>query len=149
MIEKLIEAVSGNLTAVLLLGMILGVIALANIVLGTIYNVADLKKPFEIKKFFLGFLKAIVVFLGVCLLTSGVSMIPVVAEAINLTEYLGEDIISAFSIGAITFIMAKSIISQGTGAYENLTLLWGAKTEQQKIAASYTVEDEIEYKEGK
>lgn len=148
MIDSIIAVVSETLTGMIALGVILGVIAFANIVLGTVYNVGECQKPFEVKKFFLGILKAIVIYVAVCLLASGVSMIPVVAEAIKITDLIDPVVFDAFSVSAIFVLVIGAIAAQGKGAIENLRLLWGSKTSQQKIAASYTVENEAEYKEG-
>lgn len=147
MIDKIVEAVSGSLTGLGILGIILGFIALANITLGTVYNVGVKEKPFEPKKLLFGALKAIIIFIGVGLLTTGVSILPVALEELGLTALVAPQAIEAISNTAIFGLIIGTIIAQGVGAFENLKLLWGAKTAQQKIEENYTVETETEYKE--
>lgn len=147
MIEQMIKAVSEALTGMGFLGIVLALIAIANISMGTYYNVAVCKKPFEIGKFFLGFLKAIIVFISVCFLTAGVTILPLALTEFGFDKIVDPEVFNVFSITAIAALMLKTIIAQGTGAIENLQLLWGIKTEQQIIESNYSVEKENPEKE--
>ena len=143
------DAIIESLTIIGLLGGVLGIITLANVILGATYNVGVLKKPFEIGKFFFGFVKAVVIYIGVALLTIGASALPVVIELTGLEAMIkvGDlEILQAaevFSVAAIALIILTVIITQGKGAVGNLLKLMDIGTET-AIQKSYNVENETE-----
>lgn len=147
MIEQMIKTVSEALTGMGFLGVVLALIAIANVSLGTYYNVAVCKKPFEFGKFLVGFFKAIIVFIAVCFLTAGVTILPLALAEFGFDKIVDPEVFNVFSITAIAALMLKTIIAQGTGAIENLQLLWGIKKTQQVIESNYDVEKEVSEKE--
>lgn len=138
----MVEALVANLTSIGMLGIVLAIIAVANIILGTTYNVSVCDKPFDGKKMLKGILKAVVIYIGVVLLVIGATILPIALQEAGLGDLVKPEVLDTFSVTAIATLMISVVITQAVDAFGNLKKLWGRDTAQQAIEANYDVEKE-------
>lgn len=119
----MIDAILKTLQSMGILGIVIGVLTLANIVLGTVYSVSVCGDFFDIKKMFKGILKSIIIYIGAILLAIGVTILPIALAECGFSDLVKPEVLETFSITAIATIMIGTAVKQGLNAYDNLKKL--------------------------
>ncbi len=141
------EAILSTLSIMGWLGIILGILALVNIVTGTLVNVWSNKENFNIKKMFKGILKVIVFYISAAALSVAFTMLPYINEIITDTfgvVLLSNDLLNTLSSVGVLGVVCSSIVMQGKKAIEGILSLSGISSLQDNEEITWEVEEEEE-----
>ena len=131
------EAILSTLTIVGWLGIILGILALINIVTGTLVNMWNNHEAFDIKKMLKGIFKVLVFYISAAAMSVAFTMLPYINEMITSTfgvVLLSNDLLNTLSSVGVLGVVVSTIVMQGKKAIQGILSLSGI---------SSSVEEEI------
>ena len=122
----MIEAILNTLMIMGWLGVILGILAIVNIVTKTLVNIWENNEKFDWKKMVKGIVKVIVFFISSAFVAVAFTMFPSISEMITNTfniELISQEILNTFSSVGVLSIVISTIIIQAKKAIEGITEL--------------------------
>ena len=133
------------------LGVVLGIIAIVNLVCGTIYNIND-GQSFSWKKFFKGILKVVIFYISAVFVSIAFTMLPyintMITDAFGVV-LLSSELLNTLSSVAVLGIVVASVVTQAKKAFANVSKLSTMSSDVEVITWDVIEpeEDEIEEKE--
>lgn len=117
------QAILNILVIIGWLGIILGILAIVNIVTGTLINIWKNKEQFNIKKMFKGIIKVIAFFISSAFVAIAFTMLPFINEmiinAFNI-ELISNDILNTFSSAGVLGTVISVIVIQAKKAIKGI-----------------------------
>lgn len=139
----MIEAIISTLAIVGWLGIILGILALVNIITGTLVNVWTNGEAFDIKKMGKGIFKVCVFYLSAAILSIAFTMLPFINELITNTFgviLLSSDLLNTLSSVGVLGVVCSTIVVQAKKAIQGVLKLANISSDTEEI--TWDVEDE-------
>ena len=122
------EAILSTLTIVGWLGIILGILALINIVTGTLVNMWNNHEAFDIKKMLKGIFKVLVFYISAAAMSVAFTILPYINEMITSTfgvVLLSNDLLNTLSSVGVLGVVVSTIVMQGKKAIQGILSLSG------------------------
>lgn len=105
------------------LGIVLGILAIVNIVTGTLINVWEKQEKFSWNKMIKGISKVLVFYLSSCALAIAFGLLPYINEMITFnfkTELLSKELLDSLSSIGVLGIIISTIMTQGQKAINGI-----------------------------
>lgn len=147
----MLEAIMEILRIMSWLGVVLGIIAIVNLICGTIYNIND-GQTFSWKKFFKGILKVVIFYISAVFVSIAFTMLPyintMITDAFGVV-LLSSELLNTLSSVAVLGIVVASVVTQAKKAFANVSKLSTMSSDVEVITWDVIEpeEDEIEEKE--
>ena len=144
----MLEAIMEILKIMGWLGVVLGIIAIVNLVCGTIYNIND-GQSFSWKKFFKGILKVVIFYISAVFVSIAFTMLPyintMITDAFGVV-LLSSELLNTLSSVAVLGIVVASVATQAKKAFANVSKLSTMSSDVEVITWDVVEpeEDEIE-----
>lgn len=144
----MLEAIMEILRIMGWLGVVLGIIAIVNLICGTIYNIND-GQTFSWKKFFKGILKVVIFYISAVFVSIAFTMLPyintMITDAFGVV-LLSSELLNTLSSVAVLGIVIASVVTQAKKAFSNVSKLSTISSDVEVITWDVVEpeEDEIE-----
>lgn len=130
----MIEAILSTLTIMGWLGIILGILAIVNIITQTLVNTWNSKEKFDWKKMIRGIVKVLVFFISSTFVATAFTMLPFINEMITNAfgiELISNEALSTFSSVGVLGIVVSTITIQAKKAVEGIINLANISSEEE------------------
>ena len=145
----MLEAIMEILRIMGWLGVVLGIIAIVNLVCGTIYNIND-GQTFSLKKFFKGILKVVIFYISAVFVSIAFTMLPyintMITDAFGVV-LLSSELLNTLSSVAVLGIVVASVVTQAKKAFTNVSKLSTMSSDVEVITWDVIEPEEDEMKE--
>ena len=145
----MLEAIMEILKIMGWLGVVLGIIAIVNLVCGTIYNIND-GQSFSWKKFFKGILKVVIFYISAVFVSIAFTMLPyintMITDAFGVV-LLSSELLNTLSSVAVLGIVVTSVVTQAKKAFVNIGKLSTMSSDVEVITWDIIEPEEDEMKE--
>ena len=145
----MLEAIMETLKIMGWLGIVLGILAIVNLVCGTIYNIND-SQTFSWKKFFKGILKVVIFYMSAAFVSVAFTMLPyintMITDAFGVV-LLSSELLNTLSSVAVLGIVVASVVTQAKKAFENISKLSTMSSDVEVITWDVVEPEEDEMKE--
>lgn len=145
----MLEAIMEILKIMGWLGVVLGIIAIVNLVCGTIYNIND-GQSFSWKKFFKGILKVVIFYISAVFVSIAFTMLPyintMITDAFGVV-LLSSELLNTLSSVAVLGIVVTSVVTQAKKAFANIGKLSTMSSDVEVITWDVIEPEEDEMKE--
>lgn len=141
------EAILSTLSIIGWLGIILGILALVNIVTGTLINIWDNHENFNSKKMIKGIVKVVVFYFSAAILSIAFTMLPYINEMISDNFgviLLSKDLLNTLSSIGVLGVVCSTIAVQGKKAIEGILSISGVSSSLEDEEITWEVEEEKE-----
>ena len=120
----MIEAILNTLTIMGWLGITLGILAIVNIITGTLINIWENNEKFDWRKMIKGIIKVLVFFISSAFVAVGFTILPFINEMITNAfsmELISHEVLNTFSSVAVLGIVISTILVQAKKAIKGIT----------------------------
>ena len=144
----MLEAIMEILRIMGWLGVVLGILAIINLICGTIYNINN-GQTFSLKKFFKGILKVVIFYMSAVFVSVAFTMLPyintMITDAFGVV-LLSSELLNTLSSVAVLGIVVASVVTQAKKAFANVSKLSTMSSDVEVITWDVVEpeEDEIE-----
>ncbi len=122
----MVEAILSTLTIMGWLGIVLGILAIVNIITKTLVNIWENNEKFDWRKMIKGIVKVLVFFISSAFVAVGFTILPFINEMITNAfgmELISHEVLNTFSSVAILGIVISTILVQAKKAIKGITNL--------------------------
>lgn len=120
----MVEAILSTLTIMGWLGIVLGILAIVNIITKTLVNIWENNEKFDWRKMIKGIIKVLVFFISSAFVAVGFTILPFINEMITNAfgmELISHEVLNTFSSVAILGIVISTILVQAKKAIKGIT----------------------------
>lgn len=131
----MIEAILSTLTIMGWLGIILGILAIVNIITQTLVNTWNSKEKFDWKKMIKGIVKVLVFFISSTFVATAFTMLPFINGMITSTfgtELISNEALNTFSSVGVLGIIISTITIQAKKAIEGIMNLANISSKEEE-----------------
>ena len=131
----MIEAIISTLSIMGWLGIVLAILAIVNILSGTLINMWTKDEKFDIKKMFKGIIKVISFFLCSVFVAVAFTILPFINEMITNAfniELISNELLNTFSSAGVLGVVISTITTQGKKAIQGIIDLSNISSNENK-----------------
>ena len=131
----MVQMILNTLTIMGWLGITLGILAIVNIITGTLINIWKNNESFDQKKMIKGIVKVITFFLSSAFVSIAFTILPFISKMITETfkiELISQEVLNTFSSVAVLGIVISTIVIQAKKAIQGITDLAKISSEDDK-----------------
>ena len=131
----MVQMILNTLTIMGWLGVTLGILAIVNIITGTLINIWKNNESFDQKKMIKGIVKVITFFLSSAFVSIAFTILPFISKMITETfkiELISQEVLNTFSSVAVLGIVISTIVIQAKKAIQGITDLAKISSEDDK-----------------
>ena len=131
----MIQMILNTLTIMGWLGVTLGILAIVNIITGTLINIWKNNESFDQKKMIKGIVKVVTFFLSSAFVSIAFTILPFISKMITETfkiELISQEVLNTFSSVAVLGIVISTIVIQAKKAIQGITDLAKISSEDDK-----------------
>ena len=131
----MIEAILSTLSIMGWLGIVLAILAIVNILSGTLTNMWTKDEKFNIKKMFKGIIKVISFFLCSAFVAVAFTILPFINEMITNAfniELISNELLNTFSSAGVLGVVISTIAAQGKKAIQGIIDLSNISSNENK-----------------